>query len=90
MEWPALVAHAAGEIDTGQRIIHDPRCDATYDERMAFLAIQQEAEAAKQARDAELLQAKIDELDRLGRLILHRQSWWWFGRSSTSRGEKAA
>lgn len=79
VEWPALVAKAAKEIDVERQIVQNPQYDATYDERMAFLALQQEAEAAKQARDVDLLQAKIDELDRLGRTVVYRQPSWWIG-----------
>lgn len=42
-----------------------------------FNALERELQVAKQSRDADLLRAKIREMDRLGLVIVYRQPGWW-------------
>lgn len=79
LEWPALVAEANKELDIERRMMSEPAFDVTPEERMNYRMLCQQIEDAKQNRDAELLQAKVEEMDGLGRMILWRQPGWWAG-----------
>ena len=88
MEWPSLVAEAAKEVEVERSILDSPNFDSTPEEHMAFETMRQDIEAAKREHDKELLRAKIDEMDRLGRVICHRTPGWWVAAFRDLDGKK--
>jgi molecular chaperone DnaK len=79
LEWPALVIQAEKEVETERKIVSEPDFGVTTAEKQMFAALEKEIQAAKQTRDADLLRAKVGEMDRLGCIILFRQPGWWVG-----------
>jgi molecular chaperone DnaK len=77
MEWPALVAQAEKEVEVERKIINTSEFRITTEEKQLFASLERDIEAAKQSRDSDLLLAKVQEMDRLGIVIMHRQPGWW-------------
>jgi Molecular chaperone len=79
LEWPALVAGTEREIEVERRIVNDTNYKATPEEKARFAALEREIRTAMGTRDADLLRHKMEEMDRLGVLIMLRQPGWWLG-----------
>jgi molecular chaperone DnaK len=79
LAWPDLVARAEKEIGEEVAILGNADYKATADERARFQQLEAETRRAIDARDAEVLETKIEELDALGFRIMARQPGWWVG-----------
>ncbi|MBM4091843.1 MAG: Hsp70 family protein [Planctomycetes bacterium] len=77
LEWPTLVIEAEREVEVERNIVNRPEFGVTSEEQQMFNALERELQVAKQSRDADLLRAKIREMDRLGLVIVYRQPGWW-------------
>lgn len=88
LEWPALVASAEKEIEVERKIVNDPEFKATAEEKQAFAALDREIRRAVQERDPDLLRGKVQEMDRLGAIIVLRQPGWWVARLGFLEGKK--
>jgi molecular chaperone DnaK len=80
LEWPRLVAQATKEIEEERNIVNNAVFEATEDEKRAFRTLEKEIHEAMEHRDPDLLRRKVQEMDRLGVIIVVRQPGWWAGR----------
>ncbi|MCM2256028.1 MAG: Hsp70 family protein [Vicinamibacteria bacterium] len=80
LEWPALVASAEKEVEVERKIVNDPDFKATAEEKQAFAALEQDVRRAVKERDPDLLRGRVQEMDRLGAVIVLRQPGFWVGR----------
>lgn len=77
LAWPALVAAAGKEVEVERKIVNDANFKATREEKEQFATLEREIRAAIGERDPDLLHRKVQELDRLGAIIVLRHPAWW-------------
>ncbi len=77
LEWPALVAQAEKEIEVERGIVNNASFGVTAEEKAAFATLEREIRTAMGTRDADLLRRKVQEMDRIGVIIMVRQPAWW-------------
>ena len=88
LEWPALVARAEKEIGVERSIVDDVQHKATAEERASFIRLEKETRNAIANRDKGTLKGRVDELDRLGLLIVIRSPGFWVGRLHHLEGRR--
>jgi molecular chaperone DnaK len=89
LEWPTMVAGAHKEIEVERKIVQNPVFEATSEEKASFAALEQDIHQAEHLRDPDLLSRKVSEMDRLGYLIVMRQTGWWVQRLNHLEGKKS-
>jgi molecular chaperone DnaK len=77
LAWPALVASARKEVEVERNIVNDATFKATHEEKEQFAMLERETRAAIGERDPDLLRRKVQEMDRLGAIIVLRHPGWW-------------
>lgn len=77
LEWPALLAEAEKEIEVERGIVNNAGFDVAAEEKAGFATLEREIRTAIGTRDADLLRRKVQEMDRIGVIIMLRQPAWW-------------
>jgi molecular chaperone DnaK len=89
LEWPALAADAENEIEIERKIINNPDFRPTTEEKTAFATLEREMRNTLAMRDVDLLRRKVQEMDRIGLIIMLRQPGWWVGQLENLIKKKA-